>query len=294
MKFLIFSDIEDSAKQVMSFLKGKGDFILYTTEKGESLTKYGAQKIVLLTGKPEVKGISSLLSDEFSSGGYDLVMIASTVLGRDIASLFSGQKSIEVIPEIFDIKFNSGMVTTKRYGLGGKAVIEEESRSKVFTFLSGLSDDVPGDGSSPIETKNIPEGVVKILAIEQKKAKEVNLEKANIIVAVGRGLGKMEGIQQIEPLVKAVRGELAGSRPVCLDYHWLSEDRQVGYSGRTVKPKAYVALGISGQIQHIAGMRGSKVVIAVNKDKNAPIFQEADYGIVGDLYQIVPKIVSYL
>ncbi len=294
MKFLIFSDIEDSAKQVMSFLKGKGDFILYTTEKGESLTKYGAQKIVLLTGKPEVKGISSLLSDEFSSGGYDLVMIASTVLGRDIASLFSGQKSIEVIPEIFDIKFNSGMVTTKRYGLGGKAVIEEESRSKVFTFLSGLSDDVPGDGSSPIETKNIPEGVVKILAIEQKKAKEVNLEKANIIVAVGRGLGKMEGIQQIEPLVKAVRGELAGSRPVCLDYHWLSEDRQVGYSGRTVKPKAYVALGISGQIQHIAGMRGSKVVVAVNKDKNAPIFQEADYGIVGDLYQIVPKIVSYL
>ena len=177
MKFLIFSDIEDSAKQVMSFLKGKGDFVLYTTEKGESLTKYGAQKIVLLTGKPEVKGISSLLSDEFSSGGYDLVMIASTVLGRDIASLFSGQKSIEVIPEIFDIKFNSGMVTTKRYGLGGKAVIEEESRSKVFTFLSGLSDDVPGDGSSPIETKNIPEGVVKILAIEQKKAKEVNLEK---------------------------------------------------------------------------------------------------------------------
>ncbi len=294
MKFLIFSDIEDSAKQVMSFLKGKGDFILYTTEKGESLTKYGAQKIVLLTGKPEVKGISSLLSDEFSSGGYDLVMIASTVLGRDIASLFSGQKSIEVIPEIFDIKFNSGMVTTKRYGLGGKAVIEEESRSKVFTFLSGLSDDVSGDGGSPIETKNIPEGVVKILAIEQKKAKEVNLEKANIIVAVGRGLGKMEGIQQIEPLVKAVRGELAGSRPVCLDYHWLSEDRQVGYSGRTVKPKAYVALGISGQIQHIAGMRGSKVVVAVNKDKNAPIFQEADYGIVGDLYQIVPKIVSYL
>ena len=91
-----------------------------------------------------------------------------------------------------------------------------------------------------------------------------------------------------------MRGELAGSRPVCLDYHWLSEDRQVGYSGRTVKPKAYVALGISGQIQHIAGMRGSKVVVAVNKDKNAPIFQEADYGIVGDLYQIVPKIVSYL
>jgi electron transfer flavoprotein alpha subunit len=294
MKFLIFSDSEDSAKQVMTFLRGKGDFVLSSTERNESISKYGAQKVLLLEGKPDPKGIASILSDEFSNGGYDYILIASTVLGRDIASLFSGQKSLEVTPEIFDLKFNETTVITKRYGLGGKAVLEEESKSKVFTFLTGISEDVPGDGVSPKETRSIPEGAVKILEIEMKKEKEVNLEKANIIVAVGRGLGKKEGIQQIDPFVKAVKGEFAGSRPVCLDYHWLSEDRQVGYSGRTVKPKVYVALGISGQIQHIAGMRGSKVVVAVNKDKNAPIFQEADYGIVGDLYQVVPKIMSHL
>ena len=95
-------------------------------------------------------------------------------------------------------------------------------------------------------------------------------------------------------LVSATRGELAGSRPVCLDYRWLSEERQVGLSGKKVKPRVYIALGISGQIQHIAGMRGSKIVVAVNKDKDAPIFQECDYGIVGDLFQIVPKIVENL
>lgn len=294
MKFLVFSDSEDSAKQVMSFLRGKGEYTLFSTEKDESLSKYGAKRVVYLEGKPDVKGISTILSGEFSSGIYDSVMIASTVLGRDIASLFAGQNSLEIIPEIFDISFNEGAVVTKRYGLGGKVVLEEESRSRVFTFLSGLAEDSPSEGESPKESMNIPEGSVKILGIEQKKGKEVNLEKANIIVAVGRGLGKQEGVQQIEPLVKAVRGELAGSRPVCLDYHWLSEDRQVGYSGRTVKPKVYIALGISGQIQHIAGMRGSKVVVAVNKDKNAPIFQEADYGIVGDLYLVVSKIISNL
>ena len=91
-----------------------------------------------------------------------------------------------------------------------------------------------------------------------------------------------------------MHGEIAGSRPVCLDYQWLSEDRQVGLSGKKVKPKLYIALGISGQIQHIAGMRTSRVVVAVNKDKSAPIFEEADYGIVGDLFQIVPKLVSAL
>ena len=87
---------------------------------------------------------------------------------------------------------------------------------------------------------------------------------------------------------------MAGSRPICLDYHWLSEDRQVGLSGKKVKPRVYIALGISGQIQHIAGMRGSKTVIAINKDKSAPIFEECDYGIVGDIFQIVPKLTGAL
>ncbi|MEM3277816.1 MAG: electron transfer flavoprotein subunit alpha/FixB family protein, partial [Thermoplasmata archaeon] len=91
-----------------------------------------------------------------------------------------------------------------------------------------------------------------------------------------------------------VHGEVSGSRPICLDYHWLEEERQVGLSGKRVKPRLYIALGISGQIQHIAGMRGSKMVIAVNKDKNAPIFSECDYGMVGDLYQVVPALIELL
>ena len=136
----------------------------------------------------------------------------------------------------------------------------------------------------------------KITAVNRidKMAGSVNIEKAQVIVSVGRGIGSKENIEKVKPLAEAVHGEIAGSRPVCLDYQWLSEDRQVGLSGKKVKPKLYIALGISGQIQHIAGMRTSRVVVAVNKDKSAPIFEEADYGIVGDLFQIVPKLVSAL
>ena len=96
------------------------------------------------------------------------------------------------------------------------------------------------------------------------------------------------------PLVEALHAEISGSRPVCLDYKWLSEDKQVGLSGKKVRPDFYIALGISGQIQHIAGIRGSKTIIAINKDKSAPIFEECDYGIVGDLFTVVPELVEKL
>jgi electron transfer flavoprotein alpha subunit len=153
----------------------------------------------------------------------------------------------------------------------------------------------------PVDTKStisqlevdIPSNVKIVNRIEKPKG-SVNLEKAEIIVSAGRGIGKKEGLGIIQQLADILHGEVGGSRPVCLDYHWLSEERQVGLSGKRVKPKIYIAVGISGQVQHIAGMRGSKTVIAINKDKNAPIFNECDYGIVGDLYTVLPRLIENL
>ncbi len=294
MKFAIFSDISDIAKQMMTFVRGKGDFYLYTTEDKPELLNYGAAKVIIIKGEKTPESISGFITSEFKENNFDYVLIGSSVIGRDVASYLVSNLGLNALPEVYSISFEGTVVKTKRYGLGGKVILEEESNARIFTVIPGISDDVPSGGNSPEETKEIQRGRVSITAVSPKKGREVDLEKANIIVSVGRGIGKKEGIQQIEPFVKMVKGELAGSRPICLDYKWLSEDRQVGYSGRKVKPKIYIALGISGQIQHIAGMRDSKIVVAVNKDKSAPIFQEADYGIVGDLYQVVPKIMSYL
>jgi len=125
----------------------------------------------------------------------------------------------------------------------------------------------------------------------REAARAVDLNAADIIVSVGRGIKEKENIAVVEALAQALGAELAASRPIC-DAGWLPMDRQVGSSGQTVSPKVYVAVGISGAIQHLVGMKGAKTVVAINKDPDAPIFEVAHYGIVGDLFEVVPALVE--
>jgi electron transfer flavoprotein alpha subunit len=125
----------------------------------------------------------------------------------------------------------------------------------------------------------------------RESARAVDLTAAEIIVSVGRGIKEKENIPVVEELAKALGAELAASRPIC-DAGWLPMERQVGSSGQTVAPKVYMAVGISGAIQHLVGMKGAKTIVAINKDPNAPIFEVADYGIVGDLFEVVPALVE--
>jgi electron transfer flavoprotein alpha subunit len=125
----------------------------------------------------------------------------------------------------------------------------------------------------------------------RESARAVDLTSADIIVSVGRGIKEKDNIPIVEELAKALGGELAASRPIC-DNGWLPMERQVGSSGQTVSPKMYLAAGISGAIQHLVGMKGAKTIVAINKDANAPIFEVADYGIVGDLFEVVPALVE--
>src|SRR5689334_2954367 len=125
----------------------------------------------------------------------------------------------------------------------------------------------------------------------REAARAVDLSAADIIVSVGRGIKEKDNLPVVEALAQALGAELAASRPIC-DNGWLPMERQVGSSGQTVSPKMYVAVGISGAIQHLVGMKGSKTVVAINKDENAPIFETADYGAVGDLFEIVPALVE--
>ena len=119
----------------------------------------------------------------------------------------------------------------------------------------------------------------------------MDLTAAELIVSVGRGVKEKENIAIVEALAKALGAELAASRPIC-DNGWLPMERQVGSSGQTVSPKLYMAVGISGAIQHLVGMKGAKTIVAINKDPNAPIFEVADYGIVGDLFEVVPALIE--
>ncbi len=137
------------------------------------------------------------------------------------------------------------------------------------------------------QIRNKPEAPFR----EAKQA--VDLTQADIIVAIGRGIKEKENIEMVEKLAKLLGGDVAASRPIC-DEGWLPMDRQIGSSGQTVAPKLYLALGISGAIQHVVGMKGARTIVAVNKDENAPIFEIADYGIVGDLFEVVPALIEAL
>ena len=293
MNFIAFSDEQQLLLPIISLLRKNGTVDVITQgDSAKSLEKSGARKIFLVEDSNRTDSVADLIAEKMKAGEYTHAFFASTVNGRDVAGLVSGKTGMKAVAEINSLVLDGNTVKTKRFFYGGKSIVEEESDAKIFTFVPGISEASEADTVSQVEKLALKPSKINVVSVEEKNTGGVDIEKSQAIVSVGRGIGNKEGLSVVEPLAAVLNGVVAGSRPVCLDYHWLSEDRQVGLSGKKVRPKVYIAIGISGQIQHIAGMRGSKVVIAINKDKSAPIFEECDYGIVGDLFQIVPKIVE--
>ncbi len=291
MKCLIFSDEPKNAREISTYFNGKMDIDIISQEDKE-LPEYGAN-IVYFYHDGFVDNLFSFLSGHIESNKYDFIFISSTNMGRELAGMLSFKLKMKCMPEIFYFE-NKGKVITKRFFHGGKTVVEEESNFKMFTVSSGICEAKKTAKKSEVKNIELGKSSYKIIDRESKETTGTDIRNARVIVSIGRGLGSSENIDKIMPLVNELHAEIAGSRPVCLDYKWLSEDKQVGLSGKKVRPDFYIALGISGQIQHIAGIRGAKTIIAINKDKDAPIFEECDYGIVGDLFKIVPELAKKL
>ncbi len=295
MKALLFSDKEDILMQMATMFRTKFDIDLLTFSENVEMTHFGAKRQLNLKVSYAADALANYVTSLINKENYDYFVAGSTAIGREVAAMVAETMGFDMISEILSMELSDSKVTTTRFFYGGKTIITEQSKARVFTVMPGLVDPVPvSDTSEVVKLETVPDTKLKIEAVTPKQKGSVNIEKADILVSVGRGIGKKEGIDLARSLANVVHGEVSGSRPICLDYHWLEEERQVGLSGKRVKPRLYIALGISGQIQHIAGMRGSKMVIAVNKDKNAPIFSECDYGMVGDLYQVVPALIELL
>jgi electron transfer flavoprotein alpha subunit len=230
-----------------------------------------------------------------------LVLMPHTYQVRDFVPKLATALQTTAISDVIGYKYEGGKLVFTRQMFQGKFVADVSfagSGPCFVTFQNGSfrADKVEaGAVPAPVETINVevPDGVVRNKPQEVfKEAKQaVDLTQAEIIVSVGRGIKEQKNIEMAKQLADALGAELAASRPIC-DSGWLPMDRQVGSSGQTVAPKLYLALGISGAIQHIVGMKGSRSIVAINKDSEAPIFEIADYAVVGNLFDIVPPLIE--
>ncbi|HEV7746890.1 MAG TPA: electron transfer flavoprotein subunit alpha/FixB family protein [Pyrinomonadaceae bacterium] len=227
-----------------------------------------------------------------------LVVMPHTYLVRDYAPKLAARFGKSLISDCIRAQVNGSSITfTRRIFLGKlDADVVSDGEAPVFaTFQSGAfrPDQARKGSGAEIEEKPVDVGTIRMTpeAPFQEVKQAVDLSKADIIVAVGRGIKSKDNLALAEKLAEALGGDLAASRPIC-DAEWLPIDRQIGSSGQTVAPKLYVALGISGAIQHLVGMKNSGTIVAINKDPEAPIFDITDYGIVGDLFEAVPVLTE--
>ncbi|NLA04912.1 MAG: electron transfer flavoprotein subunit alpha/FixB family protein [Firmicutes bacterium] len=241
--------------------------------------------------------VLSALIDEYKPR---LVMLGQTAQGADLAPALAVEKKLPFVPDIIGLEVEEGVIKATRQLYSGKVnavvALKEADTGLVAVREAAFEAPDPVDAGA-VEKIDSPlkEDLDYRKFVEYIEAEigDVDITQSEILVGVGRGLKEDKNLPIAEELAELIKADLCGSRAAC-DAGWLSDDRQVGTSGKTVQPNLYICMGISGAFQHVAGMKGAKTVVAINKDPNAPIFAEADYAIVDDLLKVVPSLIEKL
>jgi electron transfer flavoprotein alpha subunit len=243
--------------------------------------------------QPRVDVLARLVEDE----GFDTVLFAQSVLASDVAAGLAARLDAGLNWDLVDLVEEGGQLVGKRPALADSVVVDAgwSSPVRLALFRAGSFD--PGAATEPTELREAKvelsawSGAAELVEAARDESSGPSIEDADVIVAGGRGLGGPENFVLVEALAAALGGAVGATRAV-VDAGWYPYAAQVGQTGKTVAPKLYVAVGISGAIQHKVGMQGSGAIVAINKDPHAPIFEFADLGVVGDLHEIVPKLTE--
>jgi len=271
-------------------------------EKANELIKYGADKVYLIDNPAlerfQAEAHLSILHNLAASHKPDILLIGSTKNGKPLAARLATLLETGCIPDCARLNVDEkGRLIGERITYGGNAVakIAFRSKPKIATIPARAFEKLePQERSGEVIKLDVKIEEPKTEVVETKplEISSVNIEEAEVIVSCGRGLERKEDKTFLEELAKILGGQVGNSRPLAEDRKWFTE--WVGLSGHKVKPKLYVACGISGVIQHVAGIRDAKIIVAINNDPEAPIFEVADYGVVGNLYEILPALTEAL
>ncbi|MGK9477268.1 electron transfer flavoprotein subunit alpha/FixB family protein [Melioribacter sp. OK-6-Me] len=260
---------------------------------------YGLSKVYHIKNEQLANYSSSAYTDSLldliKSIDAQIIIFSATSMGRDLAPRIAAKLDCGIVNDVIDWKVDNGEIIATRPVYAGKALTDVKIKSdkKIFTLRPNvfkaekITEQAATIEVKGVENPNIRTKVVEIIKSDTK----LDVAEADIIVSGGRGMKAPENFKLVEELAELLGAATGASRAV-VDAGWRPHGEQVGQTGKTVSPTLYIALGISGAIQHLAGMRSSKYIVAINKDKDAPIFQIADYGIVGDLFEIVPAMIE--
>ncbi len=235
---------------------------------------------------------SSLVSKAVKRCEPSIMAAPCTNKGRIIAGYMASALNALPISDVIDASLNHGEVVAKRlvFGGGAAAVIRSELPAALCLSPGAFPEASPGEREGVLEEIRVEERPEVKVEFKPRESMGVEPDKADVVVVAGRGVKKKEDLEMIKELASLLGGAWSVTRPLAADYGW--SDTWIGISGLVISPRLYIAIGVSGQPHHMMGVRGSRIIVAVNKDPNAPIFEEADYGIVGDLYKIVPILIK--
>ncbi|MTI65096.1 MAG: electron transfer flavoprotein subunit alpha/FixB family protein [Firmicutes bacterium] len=292
---------KDLNQKVVAILLGSN-----IKEKAHDLIEYGADEVIYT----EDEMLKEYVTEPYTKATYEIikandpeiVLFGASSIGRDLAPRVSARLHTGLTADCtgLEIDLDTKLLMMTRPAFGGNimaTIICENHRPQMATVRPGVMDVLEKEESRsgkinefPIEF-NEKDMNIKIRKVLKRTKKTVDITEANILVSGGRGLGDKKGFNKLMKLSEALGGEIASSR-ANVDEGWIEKDYQVGQTGKTVRPDLYIATGISGAIQHLAGMEESEFIISINKDSGAPIFEVSDLGIVGDLHDIVPKLTE--
>jgi len=265
---------------------------------GAQLGAVGADRVLVAEDASFARyspdGYAATVAAVAKGGGYGTVLVAATAAGKDLAPRIAARLDAPLASDVTGIRIEGGKVTATRPVYAGRAVQQLRLDAPLAVVSVRPNTFVPGSAAKSGAVEKVAAFPAARVVVREVKAAEqgrLDVAEASVVVSGGRGLKGPEHFALIENLAKAFGAAVGASRAV-VDAGWRPHAEQVGQTGKTVSPQLYVAVGISGAIQHLAGMRTAKVIVAINKDKDAPIFQVADYGIVGDLFEIVPRLTE--